>query len=112
MSIPNGVKSHDVSVRVIKLHTVSANFIFLSESFTFGPFWNFWNTGKKNQSSRSKTYVEQMIGSGGIPTNSKSKISSADSNLGPRCEGSGKTKDLHTLGPRFEVRNETRNPPC
>ncbi|GBM55342.1 hypothetical protein AVEN_252707-1 [Araneus ventricosus] len=51
-----------------------------------------------------------MIGSGGIQTNSKSKTSSADSNLGPRCEGSGKTKDLPTLGPRFEARNEIRNP--
>ncbi|GBM82785.1 hypothetical protein AVEN_10414-1 [Araneus ventricosus] len=53
-----------------------------------------------------------MIGSGGIPTNSKSKTPSADSNLGPRCEGSGKTKDLPTLGPCVEARNETRNPPC
>ncbi|GBL80556.1 hypothetical protein AVEN_225250-1 [Araneus ventricosus] len=53
-----------------------------------------------------------MIGNGGIPTNSKSKTSSADSNLGPRCEGSGKTKNLPTLVPRIEARNETRNPPC
>ncbi|GBM70550.1 hypothetical protein AVEN_196256-1 [Araneus ventricosus] len=53
-----------------------------------------------------------MIGSGGIQTNSKSKTSSADSNLEPRCEGSGKTKNLPTLGPRVEARNETRNLPC
>ncbi|GBO27610.1 hypothetical protein AVEN_220728-1 [Araneus ventricosus] len=33
-------------------------------------------------------------------------------NLGPPCEGSGKTKDLPTLGPRVEARNETRNPLC
>ncbi|GBO25482.1 hypothetical protein AVEN_147032-1 [Araneus ventricosus] len=52
-----------------------------------------------------------MIGSGRIPANSKSKTSSADSNLGPRCEGSGKTKVLPSLGPRVEARNETRNPP-
>ncbi|GBM12098.1 hypothetical protein AVEN_19078-1, partial [Araneus ventricosus] len=50
--------------------------------------------------------------SGGIPTNSNSKTPSTDSNLGPRCEGAGRTKDLHTLGPRVETRNETRNPPC
>ncbi|GBM27793.1 hypothetical protein AVEN_254942-1 [Araneus ventricosus] len=53
-----------------------------------------------------------MIRSGGIPTNSKSKTSSADSNLGPRCEGSDTIKDLPTLGPCVEARNETRNPPC
>ncbi|GBM16935.1 hypothetical protein AVEN_267326-1 [Araneus ventricosus] len=71
---------------------------FLSGPFTVDPFWNFWNTGRKNQSSRSKIYEiwEQMIGSGGIPTNSKSKTPSADSNLGPRCEGSGKKRScLH-----------------
>ncbi|GBM93089.1 hypothetical protein AVEN_204587-1 [Araneus ventricosus] len=43
--------------------------------------------------------------------NSQSKTPSADSNLGPRCEGSGKTKDLPTLRPRDEARNETQNPP-
>ncbi|GBN27135.1 hypothetical protein AVEN_120330-1 [Araneus ventricosus] len=53
-----------------------------------------------------------VMRSGGIPTNSKSKTPFADSNLGPRCEGSGKTKDLPTLGPRVEARNEIRNPPC
>ncbi|GBN14177.1 hypothetical protein AVEN_3979-1 [Araneus ventricosus] len=46
-------------------------------------------------------YLEQIIGSGGIPTNSKSKTSSADSNLGPRWEGSDKTKDLPTFGLRI-----------
>ncbi|GBN75021.1 hypothetical protein AVEN_99039-1 [Araneus ventricosus] len=40
------------------------------------------------------------------------KTPCADSNLGPRCEGIGKTKDLPTLGPRIETKNETRNPPC
>ncbi|GBM25850.1 hypothetical protein AVEN_151325-1 [Araneus ventricosus] len=34
------------------------------------------------------------------------------SNLGPRCEASGRTKDLPTLAPRIEARNEIRNPPC
>ncbi|GBO16586.1 hypothetical protein AVEN_107670-1 [Araneus ventricosus] len=37
---------------------------------------------------------------------------SANSNLGPRCEGRGTTKDLPRLGHRVEARNETRNPPC
>ncbi|GBN62288.1 hypothetical protein AVEN_5728-1 [Araneus ventricosus] len=52
-----------------------------------------------------------MIASVGIPTNSKSKTSSADPNLRSRCEGRGKTKDLPTLGTRVEARNEARNPP-
>ncbi|GBM57539.1 hypothetical protein AVEN_97652-1 [Araneus ventricosus] len=42
----------------------------------------------------------------------KSKTQSADSNLRPRCEGSGKTKDLPTLAPSVETRKETQNPPC
>ncbi|GBM99509.1 hypothetical protein AVEN_1071-1 [Araneus ventricosus] len=42
----------------------------------------------------------------------KSKTQSADSNLRPRCEGSSKSKDLPTLGPRVEARNEIRNLPC
>ncbi|GBL93906.1 hypothetical protein AVEN_261871-1, partial [Araneus ventricosus] len=33
------------------------------------------------------------------------KTPPADSNLGPRCEASGKTKDLPTLGPPVEGRN-------
>ncbi|GBM15156.1 hypothetical protein AVEN_223530-1 [Araneus ventricosus] len=41
-------------------------------------------------------------------TNSKSKAPSVDSNLGPRRDGSGNTKDLRALGPRVEARNETR----
>ncbi|GBM98324.1 hypothetical protein AVEN_113422-2-1, partial [Araneus ventricosus] len=41
----------------------------------------------------------------------KSKTPSADSNLGPRCEDRGRTKDLPTLGPRVEAGSETRNPP-
>ncbi|GBM54770.1 hypothetical protein AVEN_259942-1 [Araneus ventricosus] len=36
----------------------------------------------------------------------------ADSNLRPRCEASGISKDLPTLEPRVEARNETRNLPC
>ncbi|GBN92615.1 hypothetical protein AVEN_275051-1 [Araneus ventricosus] len=47
-----------------------------------------------------------MIRNGGIRKNLKSKTQSADSNLRPRCEGSGKTKDLSTLAPRVEARNE------
>ncbi|GBN68357.1 hypothetical protein AVEN_139874-1 [Araneus ventricosus] len=53
-----------------------------------------------------------MIESRGIQKNSKSKTSSADSNLEPRCEASGTLKDLPTLEPTFKGRNETRNPPC
>ncbi|GBM22270.1 hypothetical protein AVEN_144647-1 [Araneus ventricosus] len=55
--------------------------------------------------------LEQMIRNGGIQKNLKSKTQSADSNLRPRCESSCKTKDLPTLEPRVEARNETRNPP-
>ncbi|GBM92502.1 hypothetical protein AVEN_7875-1 [Araneus ventricosus] len=43
--------------------------------------------------------------------NAKSKTQSADSNLRPRCEGSGKIKDLPTSAPRVEARNGNRNPP-
>ncbi|GBN80390.1 hypothetical protein AVEN_151472-1 [Araneus ventricosus] len=56
--------------------------------------------------------LEQMIRNGGIQNNLKSKTYSADSNLRPRCEGSGKTKDLPTLAPRVEARNETQTPLC
>ncbi|GBO43073.1 hypothetical protein AVEN_176697-1 [Araneus ventricosus] len=56
------------------------------------------------------SHLEQMIRNGGIQKNLKSKTQSADSNLRPPCEGSGKTKDLPTLAPRVEARNETQNP--
>ncbi|GBN41413.1 hypothetical protein AVEN_117089-1 [Araneus ventricosus] len=52
-----------------------------------------------------------MIRNGGIQKNLKSKTQYSDSNLRRRCEGSGKTKDLPTLAPRVEARNENRNPP-
>ncbi|GBO29562.1 hypothetical protein AVEN_100378-1 [Araneus ventricosus] len=55
--------------------------------------------------------VEPMIRNGGIQKNLKSKTQFADSNLRPRCEDSGKTKDMPTLAPRVEAGNETRNPP-
>ncbi|GBN56979.1 hypothetical protein AVEN_51936-1 [Araneus ventricosus] len=61
--------------------------------------------------AESLSNLEQMIRNGGIQKNLKSKTQSADSNLRPRCEGSGKTKDLPILAPRVEARNETRNPP-
>ncbi|GBL97360.1 hypothetical protein AVEN_170476-1 [Araneus ventricosus] len=85
---------------------------FLNGPFTDAPKWNFWNTGRKNLSSRSKTYEiwNKWIRSGEIQK--KSKTPSADSDLGPRCEASRRTKDLPTLAPRVEARNETRNPPC
>ncbi|GBL80351.1 hypothetical protein AVEN_92261-1 [Araneus ventricosus] len=49
-----------------------------------------------------------MIRSGGIATNSKSRTSSADSNLGPRCKGSGKKSIcLHwDLASRLEIEFE------
>ncbi|GBL83465.1 hypothetical protein AVEN_196326-1 [Araneus ventricosus] len=56
--------------------------------------------------------LEQMIRNDEIQKNLKSKIQSADSNLRPRLEGNGKTKDMPTLAPRDEGRNETRIPPC
>ncbi|GBN37482.1 hypothetical protein AVEN_26088-1 [Araneus ventricosus] len=49
--------------------------------------------------------LKQMIRSGGIQKNLKSKTQSADSNLRPRCESSGKIKDLPTLDLRVEARN-------
>ncbi|GBN39388.1 hypothetical protein AVEN_130121-1 [Araneus ventricosus] len=48
--------------------------------------------------------LEQMIRNYGIQTNSKSKTTGADSNLRPRCEASGTTKDLPRLRPRDEAR--------
>ncbi|GBN84768.1 hypothetical protein AVEN_58975-2-1, partial [Araneus ventricosus] len=48
---------------------------------------------------------EQIIRSGGIQKNLKSKTQSADSNLRLRWEGSGKTKDLPTLAPLVEAGN-------
>ncbi|GBM01646.1 hypothetical protein AVEN_271910-1 [Araneus ventricosus] len=41
--------------------------------------------------------------------NSKSNTSCADTNLVPGLEGSDTSKDLSTLRPRVEGRNETRN---
>ncbi|GBL92194.1 hypothetical protein AVEN_91528-1 [Araneus ventricosus] len=43
--------------------------------------------------------------------NSKSNTACADSNLGPRLESRGTSKDLPKLKPRVEGRNETRNVP-
>ncbi|GBO18886.1 hypothetical protein AVEN_228801-1 [Araneus ventricosus] len=56
--------------------------------------------------------LEQMIRNDVIQKNLKSKPQSTDSNLIHRCESNGKTKDLPTLAPRDEDRNETRIPPC
>ncbi|GBM74386.1 hypothetical protein AVEN_161280-1 [Araneus ventricosus] len=50
--------------------------------------------------------LAQRNGNAGIQTRSKSNTSCADSNLGPRLEGSGTSKDLPTLRPRIEGRNE------
>ncbi|GBN41965.1 hypothetical protein AVEN_247170-1 [Araneus ventricosus] len=56
--------------------------------------------------------LEQMIRNDGIQKNLKFKTQSAYSNLGPRCDARGKTKDMPTLAPGDEGRNETRVPPC
>ncbi|GBN76406.1 hypothetical protein AVEN_51935-1 [Araneus ventricosus] len=66
---------------------------------------------KPNVQVENLSNLEQMIRNGGIQKNLKSKTQSADSNLRPLCEGSGKTNDLPILAPRVEARNETRNPP-
>ncbi|GBM24541.1 hypothetical protein AVEN_217121-1 [Araneus ventricosus] len=74
----------------------------------------FLEHGKENLSSKpvgNLSNLEQMIRNGGIQKNLKSKTQSAYSNLRPRCEGSGKTKDPPTLPPRVEARNETQNLP-
>ncbi|GBN00373.1 hypothetical protein AVEN_19382-1 [Araneus ventricosus] len=52
-----------------------------------------------------------MIRSGGIQKNLNSKTQSSDSNLRPRVDDSSTSKDLPTLEPRVEGRNETRNLP-
>ncbi|GBN92662.1 hypothetical protein AVEN_150252-1 [Araneus ventricosus] len=48
--------------------------------------------------------LAQRIGKAGIQTNSKSNAPCADSNLEPRCEGSGTSKELPRLGPGDEAR--------
>ncbi|GBM93157.1 hypothetical protein AVEN_169307-1 [Araneus ventricosus] len=75
---------------------------------------NFGTREGKNLSPRSETCEiwNKWIRSGGIQKNSKSKTLSADYNLEPRREASGKTIVLPRLGPRVEARNETRNLPC
>ncbi|GBM84996.1 hypothetical protein AVEN_4021-1 [Araneus ventricosus] len=51
-----------------------------------------------------------MIQIGGIQKNLNSKTQFDYSNFKPWCEGT--SKDLPTLGPHVEGRNETRNLPC
>ncbi|GBN68639.1 hypothetical protein AVEN_136494-1 [Araneus ventricosus] len=55
-------------------------------------------------SFKNRWKLAQRNGKAGIPTNSKSNTSCADSNFWPRCEGSGASKDLPRLGPRDEAR--------
>ncbi|GBM56570.1 hypothetical protein AVEN_89563-1 [Araneus ventricosus] len=85
----------------------------LSRPFTALPKWNFLEHGKKKSILKVENLsnLEQMIRNGGIQKNLKSKTQSVDSNVRPRCEGSGKTKNLPTLAPRVEGRNENLNPP-
>ncbi|GBN94426.1 hypothetical protein AVEN_182006-1 [Araneus ventricosus] len=66
----------------------------------------FLEHGKEKAIVRFKIWwkLAYRNGKSGIPTNSKSNISCADSNLGPQCEGSGTSKDLPRLGPRDEAR--------
>ncbi|GBL75213.1 hypothetical protein AVEN_156683-1 [Araneus ventricosus] len=67
--------------------------------------------GKTYRQGRKPVDLEQMIRSGGIQKNLKSKTHSANFNLRLRCESSGKTKNMPTLAPRVDARNETRKPP-
>ncbi|GBM61643.1 hypothetical protein AVEN_64405-1 [Araneus ventricosus] len=53
--------------------------------------------------------MEQMIRKDGIQTNSKSKTSCSDSNLKPRCEASGTSKDLTKLRRRLENRKSAES---
>ncbi|GBN14856.1 hypothetical protein AVEN_104173-1 [Araneus ventricosus] len=73
----------------------------------------FWEHGKEEPIAKFENLsnLEQMVRNGGIQNNLKSKTPSADSNLGPRCECSSRTKDLPTLAPRVEGKNGTRNLP-
>ncbi|GBN20281.1 hypothetical protein AVEN_254342-1 [Araneus ventricosus] len=59
-----------------------------------------------------RLYGTVMSRNGGIQKNLKSNTQSADSNLIPRYEGSGKTKDLPTLANGDEGRNEIQIHPC
>ncbi|CAL1289806.1 unnamed protein product [Larinioides sclopetarius] len=81
-------------------------------SFTIIPFWDYWNTGKENLSSRSKNYEiwSKWSESGLIKTKSKSKNPSVDSISGSGCQANRTTNDLPTLELRVEVGNETQNP--
>ncbi|GBM64116.1 hypothetical protein AVEN_159848-1 [Araneus ventricosus] len=60
----------------------------------------------KKQSSRSKTYEiwNKLFETMELKKNSKSKTQCADSNLRPRCEASGTSKDLTKLRLRDEAR--------
>ncbi|GBN14617.1 hypothetical protein AVEN_233555-1 [Araneus ventricosus] len=86
---------------------------FLSMPFTSLPKWNFWDTGRKKQSSVLKTDRNWHSGMAMLEfkRTQNQHISCADSNLGTRLEGSGTRKNLPTLRPRVEVRNEARNLP-
>ncbi|GBM28396.1 hypothetical protein AVEN_262156-1 [Araneus ventricosus] len=64
----------------------------------------FLSTGRKKQSSRSKTYEIWNYLDFLFWMNSNSKTSCADSNLRPQCEASGTSKDLPRLRPRDEAK--------
>ncbi|GBM73457.1 hypothetical protein AVEN_189126-1 [Araneus ventricosus] len=81
-----------------------------SELFRNGTFGT--REGKNNRLGRNPMKFGQMIRNVGIQKNLNSQTQSTDSNLRPRLEGSGTSKDLPTLGPRVEGRNEIRNLPC
>ncbi|GBN87983.1 hypothetical protein AVEN_119657-1 [Araneus ventricosus] len=65
-----------------------------------------WEHGKEKAIVKVESILnlEEMILSGGILNNLKSKTSCADSNLKPRYEASGTSKGLPRLGPRDECR--------
>ncbi|GBN04437.1 hypothetical protein AVEN_230457-1 [Araneus ventricosus] len=50
--------------------------------------------------------LEQIIRNYGIQTNSKSETSCVDSNLRPRCEASGTSKDLTRLSLATRLENQ------
>ncbi|GBM28128.1 hypothetical protein AVEN_224187-1 [Araneus ventricosus] len=83
----------------------------LSRPFTSLPKWNFWNTGRKKQSSVLKTDGNWHSGMAMLEfkRTQNPTLHAPIPILGPRLEGSGTSKDLPTLRPHVEDRNETRN---
>ncbi|GBO42396.1 hypothetical protein AVEN_156844-1 [Araneus ventricosus] len=93
--------------------SVQAESISLSRPFTALPKWNFGTReGKNKRQGRNSMKFGTNDSKWWNSKELKFQTQSADSNLRPPLEDSGTSKDLPTLGPRVEGRNETRNPPC